>query len=198
MALPDYHDPAKPVVLLDVDGVLANFVDGALACVYEITGVRHHHDDVTGDSIEDTFNLSDDQRAMLRAMLSVPGFCRDLLPYAEAFDGVRQLQTIANVYPVTAPFKSTTWVREREGWLHTYFGIDRKMITHTEAKHLVTGDVFVDDKPALVRAWRHTHPTGIGVLWRRPYNDAEVGFVPHTNRWDDVVALVETIRTLRG
>jgi hypothetical protein len=101
-----------------------------------------------------------------------PGFHDRVLPYAGAIEGVAALSDIADIYIVTSPLHgATTWTFEREGWLKKHFGIEKKRIIHTSAKHMFAGDWLIDDKPANVLDYVSADPKSRqGVLWSQPWN----------------------------
>lgn len=180
---------SRSVVLVDVDGVLADFHTAALRIVGEIL----ERDVVAGPrttwDILDAFEFTDAQTAAFKQAVGRPAFCASLAPYPDAREGIAQLRTIADVYAVTAPFHSLHWVSERDWWLTEHFGFTRKQIVHTDAKYLVAGDVFIDDKVEHVQRWVDRR-TGTAVLWAQPYNaGAFVGRAHRTGSWDTVVAL---------
>lgn len=39
------------------------------------------------------------------------------------------------------------------------------------------GDIFVDDKPAHVRAWQAANPAGMAYLFDAPYNRYDTGLI---------------------
>lgn len=192
-------DPTKPIVLLDIDGVAASFIDGALHELRHLPTRRHHtftHDDVVGYRIEDHLKLTADEVRVWRARFERPGFCAKLPVYAGAAEGVAALQAVANVMPVTAPYASATWAAEREHWIETHLGIDRAWVTQTEQKWLCAGDVLIDDKPDNLHAWKVRHPAGLAILWDQSHNrheawGAEDGV--RTNDWSEVRDMVSVI-----
>lgn len=189
-----HYDPDKPTLLLDCDGVLANFHHGACEALYTVTGRRHRHEEVTSWHFEQSFNLTPEETTAVRALFERPGFCAGLPPYPDAVEAIPELREIANIYPLTAPYKSMSWVAERDWWLKEHFGFDRKTVTHTEMKWLTWGNVFVDDKIDHVTAWAKHWPAGHAVLWQRPYNVNERWPAHlHTDNWRVVYDLLKAV-----
>jgi len=160
----------KPRCLLDVDGVICAFVDGAIKVIEEITGKHYQPDDfrdfVLSLAVEQRF------RAAIHERFQRPGWCANLKPYPGAIDFVDRLQQHCEVYVVTTPmYGAATWASEREGWLRDYFGIPSSRVVHTSAKYVVSGASFIDDKPSHVEEWMQYHPDGIGVVMARSYNE---------------------------
>lgn len=176
-------------VLLDVDGVLANFHEPALK-VAQSVGVLHpeathewdifrHYDRKSTDKIYD--------------ILRGEGWCASLEPYEGAQMGVLMLSSVADVYFVTAPMAGRHWPYERAEWLRKHFGAGNHNIIQTHAKHVCTGDVFVDDKPAHVEDWMSHNPQGTALLWDQPYNQRS-HYLPRVDAWEQVVDAVRGIR----
>ena len=170
----------KPVVLCDVDGVLADFekaIFAHLALNHDLAldpaqkrEFRFPHaypDQITQDIWRDCIELINSQH-----------FCYTLAPYEHAVAGVQAMMEIADVYFVTSPWWSSLyWLRERTEWLCGQFGQTqgRKLVLSSE-KHLVRGDILIEDKPESLDAWIHAqmaarHPEPWQpILWERPYN----------------------------
>lgn len=161
----------KPIVLVDCDGVLANFVDASLA-VMRTFGIDKQHDDVKEFDFVG-LGMNEHQRAMLKSAWIKPGFCASIQPYDGALEGLRLLRTVADVYAVTAPMSgSVTWQGERANWLADHMEFQRDHIVSTAAKHLVNGDVLVEDNADVLTSWVDAESARVGMLWTRPYNVA--------------------------
>lgn len=179
---------SRPVVLVDVDDVLADFYTAALRVCGEILGRDVSAVARTTWDIIDALEFTAPQRTAFKQAVGRSAFCASLAPCAGAQAGVAALREIADVYAVTAPFDALYWVSERDWWLKEHFGFTRKQIVHTDAKYLVAGNVFVDDKVEHVRQWVDWR-IGTAVLWAHPYNaDVFVGRAIRTSAWEDVYA----------
>lgn len=171
-------------VLLDCDGVLADFTTGLIQLAERI-GVpwkpRKGWNQFAG--------LSRKHRKALDLAILQPGFCRSLpvLPGAQAM--VAGLNSSGHeVYAVTAFWDShPTWCAERVEYLHAHFDIPGDHVVLTKAKHLVDGDLFVDDRVRNVNRWSQAHPgraamlaTWGGEQWMTPADRTWflVGFSP--------------------
>jgi 5'(3')-deoxyribonucleotidase len=189
----------KPTVLIDADGVIANFHATALDLIFEVTGRRYPLEKIT---TWDTFHSLDEPQEVkdkVWALFKEPGNCARIEPFPEAKDGIRRLAQFADIICVTSPFKgSATWAHEREMWLEKHFGEYIQQVIHARDKRRVHGDIFVDDKIDHVRDWRHYWHDLQGarvtpVLWgtRERFGRELVpnGVYPATT-WNDVLALV--------
>lgn len=174
-------------ILLDVDGVLADFVTPALEIVRNVTGAP-----VPEDALEDwdIFRAypKDVQNKFYDAF-KCEGWCMGLEPYPGSQEGIALLERVADVYFVTSPMHGPHWAYERTLWLKKYFGVPAKRVVHTNAKYLCVGDIFVDDKFDHVENWQKAHPHGCSVLWTQPYNRKNEW--PHrATCWEEVHQLV--------
>jgi 5'(3')-deoxyribonucleotidase len=184
------HNENRPIVLVDVDGVLADFVSGYLDLVGSLFDRWHTPAEVTHFDIAASLGLDARQAAIVkRALGDAEGLAARLQPYPGAVAGMAALRALADVYIVTSPWNSNpTWTHDREAWLKRYFDIPHTRVIHGSAKHLIHGDLFVDDKTDAVQAWQQAHPIGVGVQWQTPHNRLDAYTGPSTCSWDQVIA----------
>jgi 5'(3')-deoxyribonucleotidase len=174
-------------VLLDVDGVLADFTGGfrqaaQLACKRELPS------STTTWNFDD-WQLTDSERKATWEIVNRPGFTEGLDLLWGSLSGVRDLASVCEVYFVTSPIHtSPTWGYERHRWLTQQFGREQgSKVVFTSHKHLVAGDMLVDDKPSNLESWNF----GTRVLWDAPYNrESSIGF--RTSDWREVLKLVRS------
>jgi 5'(3')-deoxyribonucleotidase len=180
-------------VLLDCDGVLADFVSAALDIVWEEFGLRFLPAEVTEFDIMKSLGFGPEDSARFKRLVGgEEGLASTLAVYPGAQEGVARLREIAEVYIVTSPFGSNpTWTHDREAWLKRHFGIKSSHVVHARAKHLCVGDMLVDDKAEAVDRWRTAHPNGVPVLWSTLHNRRDLWDGQCTNDWGHLVELVE-------
>ena len=180
-------------IILDVDGVLADFTTSALIVVEEVTGKRFKSPDVTEWDFTKAIGLSPSEAsAVKKAIGARRGFAASITPYPQARQGIRRLCELGDVFCVTSPWKTNSWwIEERNAWLALHFGIER--VHHASDKTPYEADVFVDDKSSHVRDWLAAWPGRTAVFWRTPHNTSEaVPWGAHsTSSWD---ALYEIAR----
>lgn len=190
----------RPRVLLDVDGVLADFIGGALAIINRLFDTKHVHADITEFDIAASLGLDAHQSSMMKhAIGSTSRLAAGLSVFPGAVDGVLRLREIADVYVVTSSWDSNeTWEYDRKAWLRRHFDIGHHNIVFTAAKHLVLGDVLVDDKTSTLDVWREAHPAGVAVQWSTPHNRRDLWDGPSTSDWsflvDEIVARLPNSR----
>lgn len=157
--------------LIDVDEVLADFVNAAIPIVSRVLGRAWGLADCPDDNWDMFAVLTDDEKAQVFERLNDRFFCSSLKPTAGSQDFIRELRTKRNVYALTAPHHgSFYWVVERNQWLGDHFGFDKKHVVHTDAKFLCKGSEFLDDNPNHVARWQGRHPEGHGMLWSTAHN----------------------------
>ena len=193
----------RPTALVDVDGVLADFVTGYLRELTYYTGETY--DPATILTWEVTDSLKHVNRRALDdayARLKSSGGCKCLPVYEGAQEGIRRLKEVANVIIVTSPFTGApTWTHEREEWLKTHFNIDNHHVIHAKEKHRIHGDALIDDKAGHVEAWeghwgRYGQPGQkyLGLLWStRRASDSERMRNTIVRNWDEVLEKVKQL-----
>ena len=163
----------KKTLLIDCDGILADFITPALKLVADITGKRYQHDDITTWEIFESLPEVQHAKDEIYAHMKWKGYCAAIPPYAGAQDGLRRIRELVDVVCVTSPFSgSPTWHSEREQWLQQHFDIHHHDVIHASKKFRVIGDFFLDDKPEHVEKWAEAHMNfdRTAFLWCMKYN----------------------------
>ena len=181
-------------ILLDVDGVVADLNSAFLDAVHDITGRRYQPEDVTDWEFTRCLDLLPHEEDLAWGLYAKE-YQRDLQPLPGAQDAVARLEALGEVVFVTAPSsKVKDWVWHRERWIGGHFGPIPSV--HTHFKHLVAGDVFIDDKWENIRDWSKANPRGLAILWSTPANAGqrlpESMNVCRTNDWNVAIRLVRT------
>src|SRR5579885_1757461 len=132
-------------VLLDCDGVLADFVTPCLALLKDATGVTYTPEQVTDWDIMKALSIPKETADAVYGAMKVPGFCAGLPIYPGAQAAVARLSEVADIYVVTSPLGGPYWESERRFWRHKYFGIPGKHVMSGSAKHICAGDVLLDN-----------------------------------------------------
>lgn len=182
----------KLLIATDADGVVRDFVAGALTVVEEVTGKTFASADVTAFNFAKALGLTDEEtRAVMAIISSRRGFVTSLPPYPGARQGIRRLRDLGDVFCVTTPWETPWgtnpwWRDESESWLALHVGIERVHHATGDDKTSFEADLFVDDKSSNVRAWLAAWPGRTAVFWRTPHNTSEaVPWGAHaTSSWD--------------
>lgn len=170
----------RKVVLLDVDGVVADLVSPTVQHLNDLIDPKAATftvDDVTEWDIAkalatgefaDYYHRFDE---MVQWILDSQCFVACLPLYDGAIKCVERMAAVADVYFVTAGRpQSKYWHYERLLWAERHFGGLYKDVIFAQHKHLVHGDFFLDDKASNIRGWRKN---GSGRLLKRPWNREE-------------------------
>lgn len=185
----------KPVFLVDVDGVVADFTELYLRTARAVLGYQaapFGFQPLTWD-IEECLDLTKAQKETVKRELQRNGIATHQQPLRGAQEGICLLaERGAEIVFVTAPLSgSPTWSFERAGWLLSRFGGHGTRVIHTDYKEYVSGDVLIDDKAENIRAWKKRHPGGVAVLWAAPSNASTPSddYDARTNSWENVADL---------
>lgn len=184
-------------VLTDCDGVLADFV-GGLCRDLTTRGFPRTEKDITSWELRHSLP-EEEQRASMQIM-AVPGFCHGLAWYEGARDFLRKLAAETELHVLTAPFEgSETWMAERKAWLASDVPRDQVHFISGKWKHLVQGDVLIEDHPGNAVAWLDANPLGVAILIDRPWNSpkaAEWSMHPRMYRVDSFDEALRIVREL--
>ena len=162
-----YTDSGKPVILIDMDGVLADF-DAEI-----IRRVKDRHPYITLLDTRDNFYFSEDYpeyKTIIRGIANEPGFF-DSLPLID--DAITGWQRIIDLgyHPriCSSPIRSNPHSEaEKRAWLKRHFNsqVAEEAII-TSDKYLFEGMALIDDRPELRNAseasWQH-------IIFDQPYN----------------------------
>jgi 5'-nucleotidase len=156
------------LILLDQDGVLANFQEGFKAAWFK-RGLPDHIG--TWESHWDLYDfIPKDLHSQVEEIMCEPGLFRNLAIMDGAVEAVHALVKEGHdVHICTSPWSSNeTCVPEKLQWIQEYFGTAiRKNVIWTADKTLIKGQVLLDDRPQVtgryVPEWEH-------VLFHSSYN----------------------------
>lgn len=178
-------------IILDVDGVSADFVTHSLRTLVALGGPQMQHDDIRTWDIFGSIPREWEDRMV--AEWHRPGWCAGIPLYDGARDAVMALREAAEVVFVTTAMEDAPhWMWERDRWLRQHLNAGARDTIFAASKKHIWGDVFVDDKASNVAEWHRAHPASTAVLWDQPYNRSEKmpEGVVRTRSWEQVVQLV--------
>lgn len=186
----------KAELLLDCDEVLGDFLSSALPIIS-----KHAKKEIATHHLTewDIFaGLPDKIEKKCYREFSKKGFCQNIKPFEDAQKIMPTLLEEAEVYIVTSPLRSTYWHQERVDWLRTHMGIPSNRVILTSAKHMVQGDIFVDDRPLNIERWEQRNPGRYAFLWDRPFNRG-AKHLTRAKSWKDILKVVRSVnKTLNG
>lgn len=159
--------PGPRKVFLDLDGVCANFIAGALAAHNR---PRADHDKVHLWEVWTVLGMTE---AQFWAPLTSANFWASLDPYPDMAGVVAACEGFAgrlNVCLLTTPYPSPGCLAGKFTWVRSHLPdcLRRYVMAPDKTFCAAEGAVLVDDCDANVRAWKDAG--GLAVLYPRPWN----------------------------
>lgn len=174
------------VILCDMDGVVANFVDPVIARYN-----RDYNDNITADDITgwDMHKACKPEcGTKLYEYFCEKGLFAELPVIADSQRAFTYLLKQGHeIYFVTKPVARSQWcILEKMQWVDRHFPmVGRENMVFTSMKHLVRGDVLIDDHEKNLYTFPG-HKILVDSPWNRHTNDAEHGFI-RKGSWVDIV-----------
>lgn len=191
-------------VIVDMDGVIADWITAANRRTKKVYGVDIEADDITSplyaQAVRAKLLQTKDERAEhtnneIYENICGPTFYLQLPPYAGAIEAVREVQ--ADGHEIVFCTKPTDWRDsswEKAKWLEAYFSdmpYELVMVGSMHAKHILHASVIVDDDPRALR----DHPFAIPVCVAHPWNrDFRASDQVGVSVIEDIKELPEQIR----
>ena len=190
---------AKLIVLVDMDGVIADFDER----IYALMAERHPAIAMPAWSDRPyplSLGVAPEHRRTLNGLMHEVGFFRSLRPIEGAVSALLAMAAApeADVYLCTAPLKhSVHCAKEKAEWVTDHLGVDWiDRLVLTRDKTLVRGDYLIDDAP--VARGDAVQPNWTHVYFDHPYNrpgapgaDADA---PRIRSWADWRSLLSLRR----
>lgn len=161
----------KPIVLCDLDGVVVQLAEEWLRLYEQFGGEHIDPASIHYQNLERVvrnpkllFKCIDKAHA-LRTAKPYPGAVVGLLRFAQYADIKLLTYARPESYGVAHEAK-LAWVWEHLPW----FDPNDVMFVHSSNKHLVDGDILIEDNLNTVREWKKHHVHGVGILIDRPWN----------------------------
>lgn len=176
-------------ILLDVDGVLADFPSAALRWLNTGRGPSAFTlDQIDQHDILKAFKLEDLQERFDQWCIDTD-VCRHLPVYEGAQAFVKELRKLGELVIVTSPYGAVpAWMHQRLGWLREHFGIDKRDVVFCKRKELVRGHVLIDDKLENCEAFAGSAQHRSALVFDRPWNRS--GKLPRARGYAEVLAAV--------
>ena len=155
-----------PRVILDVDGVVADFVPHLLQAI----GYEGGAETITDYDLRKFLTLAQQER--MDQTLAQGEFWHTLPVIEGALEGIDEIREQRHeIIWATSPWVACpNWEGIRREWLYRHFDVDPSEIVFTFQKQLLTAEFFIDDSPEAVVAWQRAHSRGRAVLYSAPHN----------------------------
>jgi 5'(3')-deoxyribonucleotidase len=180
-------------LLLDCDGILADFQSMYLNLINSYTGKNYVLEDITDFSIEDSLGVHEYHDRILEDF-EKNHLCYNINPISHSQEAIRFLKRRIEIIIVTSPFKTNGWVNERYDWLKLFYDISSSNVVFCKDKTYIHGDYFADDSLDNCIRWSNTHKDNICMLWDRPWNRKYRNNLPPNLKivktWEDVYDII--------
>lgn len=185
----------KPVIFVDLDGIAANFTKKCVELYNKEFG--------TTVSFLDAWSTTHNGEIVANGLdhyLDSDHLFRDLDPIEGFPESLSHLQELGDVYIASAPSRNPDSATDKIKWvLERFPSIHRKNIILLKAKHLLRGDVFLEDWPSNIKKIRATNPNSFIGTIAYPYNKkvskllnvSAEGVADTKSAWTTIIASVE-------
>jgi len=152
------------IALIDLGDTLAD----CAKALRETFAYMRQPDESEGD--ETLIPLPSHLEARRQAVMTTPGFWRELQPRKEGFELLRILRDMGfRVHILTkGPYAAPHVWADKVAWCHAWLP-DVPVIV-TEDKSRVHGHLLVDDWLPYVKSWQRQWPTGLAIVPSQPWN----------------------------
>ncbi len=185
----------KKRILCDLDGIVTDLIHKWLITYNK----EHPHfkqlvkDDVT----EYEYHKISPIGKSMDMYIERPGFFIDLPILEGAIETLKNLQDDGHeIYIVTAPSSYPGSASEKIWWIHRHLPfIDKNHIIIAKDKHIIYGDILIDDTPSNLKAYKKAWPDAYLISIAYPYNTEIEGLVDlYAKDYKDTKAAWLTIR----
>jgi 5'(3')-deoxyribonucleotidase len=174
-------------ILVDVDGVCADFKSEALRIIKTYSGYEDFEDNHTWDF------LPHDENVMNYLWQNI--HADKLLPYPNDIEAIELLQNLGDVLFVTSPAPTPMWMPERTEWLVKRYNISAEDVCNFSKKQYVYGDVIIEDNTNnLSKHMKRWH--SIGLLINQSYNQGFVMDIPTFSRRASVLDAAQYLQEI--
>ena len=164
----------KKTILVDLDGICADLFTPWLEQynnLFRSGKAPVKIEDITDLDILKTKNVNGHIYKVIDGK-TTPNFFRTLKPLDGAIDAIKAIKKADhNLVILSAPSKDINSWSDKIYWIRENLGIkSNKNIILTSSKHMVSGDVLIDDNPKNIAGWLETNPNGVAVQINWPWN----------------------------
>lgn len=166
-------------VALDLDGCIADFHGHLFAIYAQRHGVSYLPEHFKEHDLVKTVGWP--VYRMMTEIFNEPGFFAAIPPYPGAAEIVNGLLDAGHTIEICT---SPTTIRKPDGtkqinphclhdkmeWVARYFPRLTKCVTITKTKRRIKAHALIDDSGHNIDPWCAEHPTGTGLVVRRPWN----------------------------
>ena len=161
----------KLTILCDMDGIITDLLTKWLNRYND-----EHGDDLTIADIKDPQvhkAVKPSVDTDIYRYIEEPDFFDDLKPIPGAIKSLTSLHMEGHdVFIATAHADNPQCASAKIRWVQEHLGFSRKQVILIHSKHMLKGDVFIDDTPKKLKAYRESWPKAKVLTIAYPYNQA--------------------------
>ena len=191
-------------VIVDMDEVLAQFVQKVLDRWNAENGTSFTHDQIDMWHMEET--LGPKSWGKIDGWCGEKGFFRSLDPVPGAVAGFRSLMEAGHdVIVATAVVKTAdNCYDDKRAWMRDHFpDWSLKNLIAVSRKGMLRGDILIDDGEHNIKDWTEEGPVNGAILFDAPWNRdvpsvVNRKYVRRAHGWDEIPKIVEGIEYIRS
>jgi 5'(3')-deoxyribonucleotidase len=175
------------ILLVDIDGVLNNFVEVCVRMYNEAYGTEHDYKSVTTYDIASSLGIENWDAFLNNYILSsrITDACE---PTPEAPKYLRLINEICTLYWVTA--RNWCQLTNINNWKEKFYPfINDRQIIRCQDKNLIMGDILVDDSLDKLLSFSRGR-----ICFDRPYNrdiDDNTNFITRVHNWQECYDVIK-------
>jgi 5'(3')-deoxyribonucleotidase len=171
-------------ILIDMDDVMADAIQRFFDWYERDFGVRYTKADIYGKYLRDI--VPEAHKEAVKSYAHQPGFFKDLPVIDQAKETIEKLNNLHEVYVVSAAMEFKYSFTDKYEWLDQHFPfIHWKNRIFCGNKHLVQGDVLIDDHDFNLSAF-----PGRAIVFSSPHNMLLTAY-ERMNGWKDAKLFFE-------
>lgn len=165
-------------ILLDMDGVLADFFTAALAKCQKAGFTQHTNDSyvkLNEYNMAKAFGISQE---LFWSTIEKDNFWENLNPMPGAYELLEWLQTCGRITIASSPSQNNSCIPQKLRWLYKHFKLEAKDCMFGSRKELLASKntVLIDDYPVYVD--KFSDAGGYGILVSSNWNTHPARFKP--------------------
>jgi 5'(3')-deoxyribonucleotidase len=154
---------SRPIIFLDLDGMAANLLAKLMSIHNQETG--------SNSTAEELWAVGGGTDG-LDYYLDRPGIFRDLEPIEGFAEALPELQKLGEVHIASSPSRNPDSATDKIRWVTERFPSPRRNIILIPNKHLLRGEVWLEDWGKNIACIRETNPHSFIGAIEYPYNES--------------------------